>query len=239
MKTWKEMGFQLEITGDGSPSLRLANGVPDNGESMHHSGGAVAETQLIYGTLVRDVYSRLPEPVFLSLGLGLGYNEILVAAESLKHGKPFRLLSYELVPELTNAFTGWVGGAGLAAEVQATYEDIAARMAPELSTDALRATLARSREDGRWKTFGALSDQTLPTDLCDGILYDAFSSKTSPELWSQDFIERFLARGASTKAKLATYACTGNLKRALKAQGFTVTIKPGFQGKRDSTWAER
>lgn len=239
MKSWNDMGFQLETTGDGSPSLRLLTGTPESGESMHHSGGAAAETQAIYGTLVRDVYARLPAPAFLSLGVGLGYNEILIATESLNTGRPFRLLSYESVQDLTDSFTAWIAGSGLAAEVRATYDEIARRMAPEFSAKQIREVLQKAREENRWNLNGALGERSLPTEPCDGILYDAFSSKTSPELWSQDFLERFLAKGASAQAKLATYACTGNLKRALKAQGFTVTIKPGFQGKRDSTWAER
>ena len=35
--------FTIEITADGSPTLKL----PEQGESMHHSGGAAKETDYI------------------------------------------------------------------------------------------------------------------------------------------------------------------------------------------------
>ncbi|MBY0451839.1 MAG: hypothetical protein K2P92_02310, partial [Bdellovibrionaceae bacterium] len=71
------------------------------------------------------------------------------------------------------------------------------------------------------------------------ICFDAFSQQTSQELWSPDFLTRFLAESAHEDCVLTTYACTGHLKKALRDNGFEVIQRPAFRGYRDSTLALR
>ncbi|MBK7845346.1 MAG: hypothetical protein IPJ71_17000 [Bdellovibrionales bacterium] len=68
--------FQIEITQDGSPTLRLRDS-SGLGESMHNLKGAFSETLYIYlPTLQRAFEWQEPETRLLSVGLGLGYNEL-------------------------------------------------------------------------------------------------------------------------------------------------------------------
>ncbi len=66
----------------------------------------------------------------------------------------------------------------------------------------------------------------------DLIYYDAFSIQHQPEMWTDEIIAHtctFLKPGGT----FVTYAITGKLKRALKANGFTIEKLPGAPGKRE------
>lgn len=245
MKSWGDIGFEIEITGDGSPSLRLLTSVdPEKfrGESMHHSGGACAETLLIYARPIKAILQTVPIPSFLIVGLGLGYIEMAIAREALMLGVPPQniglITSYESVPELREFFYNWVWGRKelLSQEVYEVYDSAAQKITQgtSITVSALKLFLQE-----KFKTIldlqGALSDQvTLPAKY-HGIMYDAFSSKTTPFLWEQSFLENLLAQGAAERCQFSTYACRVSLKNALAAQGFEVVVREGFQGKRNST----
>jgi Uncharacterized conserved protein, COG4121 len=72
-----------------------------------------------------------------------------------------------------------------------------------------------------------------------GILFDAYSSKTSQELWQEDYLTKLLEYYSAEQCLFVTYASTGRLKRALKVAHFTLHYRPGFQGKKESTWATK
>ncbi|HEY1079562.1 MAG TPA: hypothetical protein VGE46_05675, partial [Bdellovibrio sp.] len=117
MKLWKDIGFETEITEDGSFSLRQLESVDPSkykGESMHHSGGACAETLLIYGTPIREILQKITRPNFLIIGLGMGYIEMTIAREALLLGKSAKavglITSYESIPELREYFFKWLHG---------------------------------------------------------------------------------------------------------------------------------
>lgn len=245
MKSWKDIGFEIETTGDGSPSLRLLQSVDltkERGESMHHSGGACSETLLIYGEPIGRIFEKIPKPHFLVVGLGLGYIEMVIAREALIRGKSFAdvglITSYESVPELREFFFQWLHGqkATLSPMVVATYESVlnyvlgGTSVAPDQAKNFLKEHF-KSPQD----ISGALSSDVHLVSKYHCILYDAFSSKTSPHLWEEDFLSHLLKMGTAPQSLLSTYACKGSLKRALRSQGFEVVLREGFQGKRNST----
>lgn len=234
MKTWQDVGFKPELTGDGSVTLRL----PGDGEWMHHSGGALEETLMIYGEPLREAFSRLEKPRIFSLGLGLGYVEWVVAAESVRAGgKPFELLTMESERPLVDVFLAGLRGELPAGEVKQGWTDVAERVAAALDTPVADAkkTLLRALTEGRWRIDGALGAKTIPTETFNVILYDAFSAKTCPELWTDEFLTAFLKRTSAADALLSTYACKGSLKRALKVAGFELVRREGFKGKKNSS----
>ncbi|WP_421938797.1 tRNA (5-methylaminomethyl-2-thiouridine)(34)-methyltransferase MnmD [Pedobacter sp.] len=66
----------------------------------------------------------------------------------------------------------------------------------------------------------------------DVLYYDAFSVQHQPEMWSDEMIGHacsFIKPGGT----FVTYAITGKLKRAVKANGFTIEKLPGAPGKRE------
>lgn len=234
---WSEIGFEVEITGDGSPSLRM-----HQGESMHHSGGAAAETELIYGKVIRNCFSRILEPHFLSVGLGLGYVELVVAREALLgNNLSFTLESYEIIPELKSFFVKWLRNEPLPEEICRTYDDVSGYILKNTGLDIkdLKTLLVKKYDSEEWLLHGALGPAFLVQRRAHALLFDAFSSKTNPELWGEDFLTDFFDRGMSADSLVSTYACRGSLKRALARALFKVEIREGFQGKRNSTLGYR
>lgn len=196
---------------------------------MHSTAGALGETRHVYEPAARLVWARGWEPTFLSVGLGLGYLELMLAA--LAPDEQWRCTSYESVPALREEFVAWARGERV--RLHETYEAIAAGCGGEA-----RAGLQRALVEGRWRVEGELTADTKLAPAS-GIFFDAFSRRSSPGLWSVEFLESFVARAAAPKCVFATYAATGDLKRVLRAAGFTVEARAGFAGKREHTFAVR
>lgn len=224
--------FTVEFTGDNSPTLRL----PENGESMHHSGGAASETLYIYKTPMDWAYSQMSHATTCVVGLGLGYIEISWAFGRLQSNKGSvlpRLISYEKDESLRQSFIRWM--------ITETDEDIYCRIAQGLGV-----------ENSQIKNICQYLDENFKSNpICDDLLqdhkprefnivcYDAFSSKTNSELWSSEFLNKFIAEKCAEDCLFTTYACTGNLKSVLRESGFLFIKRPGFQGKRDASLALR
>jgi len=69
-------------------------------------------------------------------------------------------------------------------------------------------------------------------ELFDVIYFDAFAEIHQPEMWTPETLShvcQFLKPGGV----FVTYAITGNLKRAMKAIGFSIEKAPGAPGKRE------
>lgn len=252
---------QLLKTADESLTARLSfNG--DDSETMHSLRGAFSETVYIYGAAFENALSTLkmshePEqsPRVFSLGLGLGYVEILSSALALQHRTNLRGASFEAVPELIASFQAWLDIKNPTTPLEETllptciYDDILMRTARlfDLNPDEIKIQLRRVLQNGDWSLYGPLSiahvssaqdsKDTLGRFNC--IAFDAFSSKTTPDLWSREFLDEFLKNICAQTCVLSTYACTGHLKRALTNASFDLQIREGYASKRDSTLAIR
>jgi len=66
----------------------------------------------------------------------------------------------------------------------------------------------------------------------DIIYFDAFAASRQPEMWEQQTISH-VAGFVKPGGVFVTYAITGNLKRMLKALGFSIQKVPGAAGKRE------
>lgn len=222
-----DIKLHIEITKDGSPTLRMANA----GESMHHSGGAASETRYIYQSVIDKGYTIKSDSQIAVVGLGLGYIEISWAMSLIS--KPKQLTSFEKIPELSRMFTNW-----LATQETAIYDDICHFMGAK--TTAEIATIKSKLLENF--NLSPIQDDVLnysDKKQWNIICYDAYSSKTNQELWSESYLQKFLTEHAHQDCVLTTYACTGILKRVLANLGFQVIQREGFQGKRDSTLALR
>lgn len=236
-QSWHEIGFEVEITGDGSPSLRLCQG-QDKGEAMHHSGGAAEETELIYGRIIHRCFESIDRPHFISVGLGLGYVELTVAREALlKNNSSFSMDSFELVPELRESFKSWLKGERLSEEVGDVYTQVLKYILKEtsLSPEDVKKFLYGKYQSQHWALQGPLDHKSTFISKAHGVLFDAFSAKTTPELWSEEFLVDFFKKTTAENSLVSTYASRATLKRALKAADFLVETREGFKGKRNST----
>lgn len=264
-------GYKLEITADGSPTLRYGEG-----ESMHHSGGAASESIYIYQKAMDFLYSKgkgvftpnalektsheailndfslmntseINTPLtVMSLGFGLGYNELLVALWGLINDLPLekiRIKSYEKEMFLYTEFNLWLNGKPtplgevldlvLNKIIEFSSEEIKGKMTAPL----VKVRLKNMLEKQLWVQAGALVVPFASEEKWQLLLFDAFSSKTSPELWQVEFINQLLKYNTSLPCVFTTYACRGELKRVLHDNEFYFMKRLGFKGKRDATLA--
>lgn len=222
-RVFEQIRFTVEITKDGSPTLRL----PDMGEWMHHSSGAASETLYIYKTALDKALNVLDSSKTCVVGLGLAYIEIswamaLIEARQGSHPLAHQLTTFEIVPELKEYFTDWL----ISPEAK-IYDDICSAFKIS-STEPIKKILAANYKNEPIEGDFALYDQIKRWNI---ICYDAYSSKTTQKLWSEEFLNNFLQKHADEDCIFTTYACTGVLKKVLAANGFKVIRRPAFQGK--------
>ncbi len=219
--------FVIELTGDGSPTLRLKKSSSEKqAESMHHSGGAAAETLYIYSEPFKKTLSVIKHenPSIGVVGLGLGYIELSMAP-SLSKAK---LVSFEKDQELVESFKSWIHG-----HENKTYDLICEK----LNVD--KSSVLKKLNSLDWHCAGELTLKTKTSHPFNFIAYDAFSQFTDGPLWTDGFLDFFLTNLCAKDCVFATYACTGLLKRALLRNNFVFIKRPGFTGKRDATLALR
>ncbi|AZZ36790.1 hypothetical protein CIK05_08300 [Bdellovibrio sp. qaytius] len=230
--------FVIELTGDGSPTLRLKNAnslYPDKKpESMHHSGGAAAETLYIYAEPFKNTLSVAHKlnKKDLSLGvvgLGLGYIE-LVILENLNANSAISadLTSFEKEQELVESFTSWIQSLK-----NETYDLICEKLGVS------KRNALEKLKTLNWDIQGELTAQTQIKHPFNFVAYDAFSQMTDGPLWTDEFLDFFLTDLCASDCVFATYACTGLLKRALIRNNFVFIKRRGFNEKRDATLALR
>lgn len=240
--TWAEIGYQVVLTADASPSLRSTQS--ERAEAMHHLKGAWSETRYIYQSVV-SAAKDLGAKRFLSVGLGLGYNELLVLKTFLQAPENSFLMSFESDPWLSKnlllALNEFAKNSNPTAnEILNTYFTIFKLL--QIETTQATAIL-KLYENGQWQIQGALNAQNsfaeakdfLPFEV---ILFDAYSRMTSPELWAGSLLAQIEAHMAK-QSVFTTYACTGDLRRFFLEKGFEFYKRPGFSGKRDSSLASR
>jgi tRNA U34 5-methylaminomethyl-2-thiouridine-forming methyltransferase MnmC len=233
------MKFEIQWTADSSPTLELENSSGLR-ERMHHSQGARSETIYIYGeALNRSQQFPSPHHV-LSVGLGLGYNEVLTACHALKHSwSPRYLISYEQEAFLVDAFVKALQGEE--SPLLQAHQAMIAQMAQHYGLDvgAICAVLLKWRKLEIWRTEGRWHAELTPVQPFEVILYDPFSAKMNPDFWTEQSLMTFFDRWCAKSCVFSTYAARGVLTRSLRASGFSVDKRPGFAGKKDCTIAQR
>lgn len=201
---------------------------------MHHSGGAAAETLYIYTGPFKKTLTVLQELKQNQLsigvvGLGLGYIELSVLQNlTINPAISANLTSFEKEQELVDNFKAWLGG-----KENPTYDLICEKLSVE------KTKVQEKLKHLEWQNLGELTAKTSNVKLFQFVAYDAFSQYTDGPLWNNEFLDFFLTNLCAKDCVFTTYACTGNLKRALQRNGFLFIKRPGFSGKRDATVALR
>ncbi|MEK6556053.1 MAG: MnmC family methyltransferase [Bdellovibrionota bacterium] len=250
-------------TADGSPSLLMGEKQAfemQAPEAMHNSAGALTESFYIYYENIRSAQEHHLRPSYLSVGLGLGYNEAIIACHALKENlNPLKLsiLSFERDAFIRENYVNWLlqDAKKQKTKKEGSEQNKAEDFWGPIFTEVLQVVAKHMKMD--WKSAKHLlksmynegsfkiENDMLTYDWAGNkrkftsILFDAFSKKSTPDVWSEEFITRFLQSAADEKCILTTYAATGSLNRALRNNHFTLVDRKGFQGKRESTWAER
>ncbi len=232
--------YEIITTQDGSPTLRFFN--TEVGESMHSHRGAFAETLYIYGAaFAHNKATNNSSAHVISVGLGLGYNEILSICQAIKDDNLSHLFieSYESEDFLVHQFVNWFSGDH--SSLAPIYNQVLNLFSEhfQISSKLILSTLKQKYENKSLRLKKSLKYTTPLKPIFNVILFDAFCSKTSPLLWQDDFLEHFISSACANNCVFATYACKGNLNRALIKSGFSLEKREGFANKRQSTLAIR
>lgn len=236
-----EHGFEPLMTEDGSVSLtpkkQFTGSLSDEpkldspGEPMHSKKGAFSESDYIYSQgcqLYIDKNPNLNHYKAVSVGLGLGYNELLIAYKfiDLNDGS-FQIYSYEKESFLVEAFRKRVERPSKYPAFWKPFEKAPKTQLLKIQKVILDETVycGEIHKENLNPFFGSVL-----------VCFDAYSSKTNGDLWDENFLNRML-KDTHLGSVLCTYAATGSLNRALKNNSYTNIHKKGFKGKRQSTCA--
>lgn len=245
-------------TTDGSFSLRYRehSSPSDWTEPMHSSKGAWAETLHVYEPALRESLSRRPEDGcwrVASVGLGLGYNEILCAALALRSQispQNIMISSFESQPALQQAFLAtFTKTSTLDEKIPAplsTAQNVLLNLVCQhtgVPRDSLLGYIKNLCQLGSLKLHGALTtasiSRTALTQKNACVLFDAFSPDSSPDLWDEGLLNALIENLCAPQCIFASYASRNILKKSLRKHGFMVHKKSGFAGKRELTFASR
>lgn len=234
--------FHIMRTADDSPTCFTTEQASAEAETMHSSQGAFSETEYIYGSAAETCYSfPLDTYHFLNLGLGIGYNELSAVAHALSEKVDIakvKIESFEYYHELNDAFYNHYVKSKEHPFLSRYYKEIEQLFTDhfELQETALFEAIQYLLKNKNWILQEAISKTTKLSFSPHCIFFDAYSARTSPDLWEPEFIDSLLKQ-SNTPCVLGTYAATGVLKRCLKAHAFTIEPRKGFAFKRESTLA--
>ncbi|NBW80528.1 hypothetical protein EBR21_02130 [bacterium] len=250
-----EIFCQLLETSDGSFSLRYSTDRNEMTEPMHSSKGAWSETLEIYEPALKgslDFHESKETWRVASIGLGLGYNEILAAGVAMASGiepDKISIVSFESRPELMRAFSRYFQNSEASTKscfLDKVYADIVRRTSDllNLQHQKLQTYIGRLICHKHLELHESLSKnalQTLSTSIepCGCVLFDAFSPSSSPDLWNEELLETMIGILAGPKCIFASYASRTVLKKMLRRFGFVLQRRSGFAGKREATFAVR
>ncbi len=216
----------LKITSDGSHTLY----VPELDEHYHSIHGAVQESNHIFiqAGLVesrKSLVKSLKKVKILEVGLGTGLNALLTYLEAEKQDIQIEYTAIEAFPleeEIYEAlnFSSLIPGENVDTIMNLIHAS-AWNIPVELSPDFVL-----------FKRHEALENIILEPDRYDLVYFDAFAPEVQPELWTED-VFRKIYNSMIGGGILVTYCCKGDVKRAMKAAGFTIEKLPGPPGKRE------
>jgi|GEM_PF-783676 len=260
------MRHEIVLTEDGSPTYRQFNAV--GSEDMHNSSGAFSETLIIYGPIIAACFEQrqktgsIKGPHFMSLGLGLGYNEVLIACMAISAGRrrlqgealhltseasEWTCHSYEKEAWLVQDLLAFLGAENevrqeLTSEKKLVYQKIFSVFSTQfaITEERLRTELLLAYKEKRWIIEPEFCYQLPKKDVrFHAYLWDAFSRKTDPELWELSKLENYLKATQAPSAFFATYACFRDLKTALTQAHFQWKVRKAQTRKRESLIAWR
>lgn len=218
------MKREIIATGDGSSTIYI----PEWNEHYHSSHGALQEAQHVF---IANGLNRRTEDYLtvFEMGFGTGLNALLTFFSTEKRNQYIHYIGLEAYPP--------------------TEEEWRAMNYADFSKDESAPQVYEALNLAQWnketpisehfivdKRHCKLQELELAASTVDLVYYDAFGPRVQPELWTTEMFER-IYRWLAPGGILVTYCAKGQVKRDLKAVGFTVENLPGPPGKREMTRA--
>lgn len=209
-------------TADGSKTLYNA----DIGECYHSKHGAVQESKHVFVNMGLDYFlSRSGEKKvsILEIGFGTGLNFIQTSSYLSSTDVDVHYVSIEGFPLPIDVVREMGYGEYVSADIWQQFLD----KYIESFTGCTKVTERVNLHLAHTLLLNFQTDQQF-----DVVYFDAFAAVHQPEMWSDESLAH-IAQFMKPGGVFVTYAITGNLKRSMKALGFTIEKAPGAPGKRE------
>ncbi|WP_437922296.1 tRNA (5-methylaminomethyl-2-thiouridine)(34)-methyltransferase MnmD [Sphingobacterium sp. LRF_L2] len=214
--------MEFVITADGSTTLYH----PEVGEHYHSKHGALQESQHVFLNAGLSFFlekEHTEHASILEVGFGTGLNFLLTAdyAFHTKINLDYCGIEAFPLPESIIFNTGYDKFVDPALWLHFQENYTKALKEPVSIEEHIQLTIAHH------KVLEFHTDQVF-----DVLYFDAFAAVHQPEMWTDETLAHvcsFLRKGGV----FVTYAITGNLKRSMKALGFSIEKVPGAPGKRE------
>ncbi len=218
------MKREVRITKDGSPTL-FVEALDEHYHSIH---GALQESMHVFINMgLKHVVAN--PVVILEIGFGTGLNTWLTAL----HQHTTAQITYHGIEKFP------VSG-----------DELTALRYNQLANSELEANLFQALHNAQWEQDVAINphfslkkmkmaiEDIRVENTYNLIYFDAFAPTAQPELWTEEIFSSMF-NALKPGGVLVTYCAKGQVKRNMKAAGFTIERLPGPPGKREMTRATK
>lgn len=206
-------------TADGSSSLLME----EWGETYHSRHGAIQEAKHVFIQNGLSLFKNQAVSV-LEIGFGTGLNAFITYLEAPKLDQVIDYVGVEAYPILEQEAEKLNYVSLLDAEDSKEVFHLMHRCSWGVPQPISEDFVLTKRK----QFFNEITDE----NRFNLIYFDAFGYQYQPELWSEEIFKKMFA-ALVPGGVLVTYACRGNIKRALIASGFTIEKLAGPPGKRE------
>jgi len=208
---------KIVTTTDGSHTIY----VPELNEHYHSVHGAVQESEYIFIKNGFDQCSTDPVRIF-EVGFGTGLNALLTAVKAIESRREVFYTTIEKFPldeQTTNSLNhhNYAGenGKKIFSRIHSARWGVMCRIFPFFNLLKIKGDLITDRITGHY----------------DLIYFDAFGPDKQPVIWTSEVLAK-ISEITVTGSLFVTYSAKGEVKRNLRACGFTVKVTNGPPGKR-------
>lgn len=214
-------------TADGSKTIQIE----DWDEQYHSKHGAIQEAEHVfikeglqhfYHSLKNECHTEPVEVSILEIGFGTGLNAFLTLLEAEKIKANVNYVGVEAYPVDGNEIRQLNYAELISNEYKHHFN-----MLHDFSWEEQHEISSNFKLQKRQQFFSEITD----TNAFDLIYFDAFGARVQPELWTKSIFE-IMYKALKLNGVLVTYAAIGEVKRNMRALGFTVERLKGPPGKR-------
>lgn len=211
---------KIVTTADGSKSIHIT----DTDVQYHSQHGAILEAKHVFihsGLHYLVSISSKPISIF-EMGFGTGLNCLLTYLEAIQHEWNIQYTGIEAFPVDYSEI------------IQLNFHE-KLNIPKDDFLKFHRCTWGKKHQMNERFSFQKIH-QTIQDykafEKFNLIYFDAFGSKTQPELWIKSITDQ-LFEMLQPKGVVVTYSAKGSFRRSLMASGFSVEKIPGPPGKRE------
>ena len=218
------MKREVVTTADGSKTIRII----DLDENYHSSHGALQEANHVFIENGLNSLVNQTEISIFEMGLGTGLNAFLTAIKAGELGLKVDYFGIEAFPVQIDEI------------IELDYKNLMGERFSDLYLSIHESEWNKLVEINAnfslKKIKGELQNEEMPQAFFDIVYYDAFGPRAQDEMWSMELFQK-MYDSIKQGGFLVTYCAKGQVKRDLKAVGFTIEPLPGPPGKREMTRA--